>query len=338
MCMRNLNCQAGSFFGLRSYLRSCFLMGAHIWPCFLANIIFISIPIVAEAEFIDPSTIQVKTETYVPDFTDFKRGTYVYEVSWKGIPVAEASVEVDSLITKEGKESYKVEAKAATNKVIDVFYKLRHSSDSSFDAESLRPMKFTSIQTENSRKRSSEISFGKNGEISSFTEKNGRIEDERRFTSDNLTLDPISAAFLARSIPIEIGKKVDFDVYNAKNRYLISFLVVEIENIRVEGSSKKSGKEMRLAYKVVPSIQKLTDSEGEKRFSKATIWISADEHRDVLKIESEVLVGSIGAYLKKFSPSNDTEVIDQGLSLARSSNKESDVVRSKEERSRASMK
>lgn len=340
MSTYNLNLKASTFFVLRSYLKACLKMATYVRSCAFASILFFIIPHidVAKAEFIDPASIQIKTETYTPDFTDFKRGTYVYEVSWKGIPVAEASVEVDSQKTEEGKESYLVEAKASTNKVIDVFYKLRHSSDSSFDAESLRPMKFKSIQTENSRKRSSEISFGINGEISSFTERNGKIEDERKFMSDNLTLDPISAAFLARSIPIEIGKKVEFDIYNAKNRYLISFLVVEIENIKVENFNKKGEKEMRLAYKVVPTIQKLTDTEGEKRFSKGTIWISADEFRDVLKIESEVLVGSIGAYLKKFSPSSEAEVLEDGISLARSTKIELENSRSKQERSRASLK
>lgn len=248
------------------------------------------------ADYIDPSEIQVKTEKYTPETTDFRKGQYEYQVSWQGIPVASATVDIKNKEV-ESEKAYFVEAHAKTSKVIGVFYKLRHTSESLFYESTLKPIRFSSIQTENSRRRSSEIEFGENGEIRSALGKNGKKEDERKFVSENQTLDPISAAFLARSIPIEVGKKASFDVYNAKNRYLISFEVVGIEDISLPGQAEK-----RRAYKVIPTLNKLTDTEGEKRFNRAEIWIAADETRDILKMETEVFVGSVSAYLKKFSP------------------------------------
>jgi hypothetical protein len=253
----------------------------------------------AVSEYVDPASIRVQTEKYVPETTDFRKGIYEYEVSWKGIPVASATIDIRDREVDSAK-AYFVEASAKTNKVVGVFYKLRHTSNSLFYQEDLRPIRFSFRQTENSRKKSSEIVFGEGGEIKSVLEKNGKVEEARQFFSDNQTLDPISAAFLARSIPIELGQRASFDIYNAKNRYLISFKVTEIEEIYLPGEKDK-----RLAYKVIPRLRKLTDTEGEKRFRKAEIWIAADETRDVLKIESEVFVGSVSAHMKSFTPQDD---------------------------------
>ncbi len=252
------------------------------------------------SEYIDPASVRVQTEHYTPHTTEFNKGVFEYEVSWQGIPVASASINVQDKEV-DSADAYFVEANAKTNKVIGIFYKLRHTSHSLFYKDNLKPIRFSFNQTENSRKKSSEITFGDDGHIRSVLEKNGKLEEEREFVTNNQTLDPISAAFLARSIPIKIGQKASFDVYNAKNRYLISFEVTSIEDISLPGQKLK-----RKAYKVIPSLKKLTDTEGEKRFRKAEIWIAADESRDVLKIETEVFVGTVSAYLKGFSSTGNT--------------------------------
>ena len=59
------------------------------------------------------------------------------------------------------------------------------------------------------------------------------------------------------------------------------------------------------AFRVVPSVKKLTDTEGEKKFRSATLWIAADETREVLKMESEVWIGSVTAKLQRFNPHAD---------------------------------
>jgi hypothetical protein len=266
------------------------------------------------SEYVDPASIRVQTEKYVPQTDSFRKGVYEYEVSWQGIPVASATIDIrDREI--DSSRAYFVEANARTNKVIGVFYKLRHTSDSLFYQKDFRPIRFSLQQTENSRKKSSEIVFGEDGEIRSVLEKNGKVEEARQFFSDNQTLDPISAAFLARSIPIEVGQRASFDVYNAKNRYLISFKVVAVEDLSLPGQAQK-----RKAYKVIPTLRKLTDTEGEKRFRKAEIWIAADDTRDVLKIESEVFVGSVSAYMKSFTEYDEgggsTDKVKTGLKVA----------------------
>ena len=254
------------------------------------------------ADYISPEAVQVKTEAYHPEISSFEKGSYYYNISWEGIPVGRAQVDVND------EENYsqpmlRVKASTQTTKFIDFFYRLRHTSESVFHAETFRPHHFYSWQKENSREKSRNIEFSDDGRISTVSTTNGSESDRLEFHSDNFTLDPITAAFEARSLPLAEGKSVNFDVFNGKHRYLITFTVGAKEKLSVGGKSYE-------AFRVTPTVKKLTDSEGETRLKSATLWISAGPDREVLKLKSDVLVGSVSAELAKYTPKADSPAPD----------------------------
>jgi hypothetical protein len=247
-----------------------------------------------KAEYIDPGDVQVSTERYSADTTTLKAAEYTYDLSWQGIPVGSASIKVTEDVESphDKDKSVGIVAEAKSTKVVDVFYKLRHLSESQVSKKDFKPSKFKTWQTENTKIKSAEVVFSKDGSIHSFVEKDGKVDKKSDFISNNFTLDPISAAFFAKSIPIKVGQTSSFDVFNGKHRYLIEFNVVALEEIEVMGKK-------RSAFKAVPKVIKLTDTEGEKRLNEAAIWIANDETREVLKLHSKVFVGSVGATLVK---------------------------------------
>ena len=116
--------------------------------------------------------------------------------------------------------------------------------------------------------------------------------------------DPISAAFYAKSVPMEVGSVLEIDVFNGRNRFVITFNVVGKETVEVGDREVE-------AFKIEPKVKKLTDTEGEKKFRSATLWISADDKREVLKMESEVFVGSVSAELEKFEPAGEDPAAEE---------------------------
>jgi hypothetical protein len=260
--------------------------------CFALLLVVLAAP--ARADYISPQDVKIKTMDYHPGTTNFEEGTYRYQFSWQGIPVGEAQVDVEDKQI-EGRSFLHVKASAQTGKFIDLFYRLRHTSESTFDAQSLKPQRFYSWQKENSREKIREISFDDNGKIRTTGLNNGSVSDQIEFQSDNFTLDPISAAFVARSLPVQEGEELSFDVFSGKHRYLITFHVEGREKLVV-------GNKTYEAFRVVPSVKKLTDSEGETRLQSATLWVSADPSREVLKLESKVFVGKVSAKLIGFAP------------------------------------
>lgn len=252
-------------------------------------------------EYLDPGAVYVKTDSY-ENHTKLQLplGAYKYDIAWQGISVASGDVVVKQRLI-EGQKFFRVEANAKTADVIDWVYKLRHHSESLFEANSLKPLSFTTWQKENSHHSIRKVRFLDSGHIESRRWKDGEEGTNQFFATNNLTLDPLSAAFLARSLPIEVSSVHTFDVFNGKNRFLISFRVAGLESL-----SLGNGTTVR-AYRIVPSVEKLTDSsKREPKLDSALIWLSADSHRDILKLESKVWVGSIIAQLIDFTPQSES--------------------------------
>lgn len=248
---------------------------------------------IAAAEFVPPNEVEVKTEVPKPEVKQAEFGTYTYDIDWQGIPIASAAVSVREADCENGR-CLKVRATARSARAWDIFYRLRHLSESTFREDSIQPVSFVQKQTENSYFREAKITWRPDGTVKShFKKKTDPYDIE--FSPNNAMFDPISAAFYAKSVPLDTDTKLEVDVFNGRNRFVITFKVAGKEKIDYEGKEVE-------AYKIVPSVRKLTDTEGEKKFRSATIWVSADDKREILKMESEVFIGSVGAQLVKFEP------------------------------------
>ncbi len=277
-------------------------------PCGLSlGVFFCSSLVPSYADYIAPDLVKVSTDSYRSVPLIFNRGRYTYAVKWNGIPVANAEIILGEP-PQLGRQDISltpavsvIRVSVKTTKGIDLLYRLRHTSESVFNRAALQPIGFTSDQTENSKYKRWEVSFSANKEISSrLFKKPERVspDEERIFTSENFTLDPLFGALLARSVPVKLGEELSFDVWNGKHRYLIKFQVEDRELVQI-------GKAKVLADKVIPTVQKLTDSEGEKRLKSATMWVSADDRREILKVESKIFLGSVTAVLtgvQEFEP------------------------------------
>ena len=257
------------------------------------------------ADFIPPGEVHIVTERYVPEKTDFSEETCLYSISWQGIPVANATVSLRK-DPASNPSRFVVRAEVQTAKVIDLLFRLRHYSEATMEAGTLRPMNFTSFQTENSRQRLREIAFGDNGLVKARYWKTGKEIETFEFSTDNPVFDPLSAAVVAKSLPLEVGKEVSFDVFTAKHRFLIHFRVLALETISSQGKPRQ-------AFKIEPRVVKLTDTAGEDKFRSAWIWVAADETRDILGLESKVWIGSVRGKLVKITPRPSTASAEKAL-------------------------
>jgi len=119
-----------------------------------------------------------------------------------------------------------------------------------------------------------------------------------KFDPDNFTLDPYSVGFLAMSQEWKVGESRRFDMFSGESRYLIEFTAVERTEITVNGA-------LRQAIVLCPSVKKLTDTgkdSNDKKMRAARIYISADQSREILKISSDLLIGSVDTVMVGFSP------------------------------------
>ena len=251
---------------------------------------------ISSAESIPAQDVQVTTPVYRPSLTEYspELGTFEYEVSWQGIPAAAATI----IVEHEG-DKFKVTTKARTYSPIDLLYDLKYTAEGTLNANDLSPIRTIITQKENSKKKKTDIAFLGNGEISALREQNGEEPISLRFNSNNFTLDPVSAAFLARGLPWKVGDTRDFDTFNGKSRYLITLTAIDKIQMDVNGVEKS-------VFVIRPTVKNLTNPDANKKLREAKIYVTDDKDREILKIASEVFIGTVTTKLISFTPNRST--------------------------------
>jgi len=252
--------------------------------------------VAADENYISPELVKVSTPLYQPAVADFhpQLGTYHYTVSWQGIPAADVSVDV----AQEGLY-YKLAISARTYSGIDIFYKLRYSAEGRISSVDYSPIRAAFKQRENSRQRFTEISYLEDGWVHAYRKSNGEEPKVLHFDPENFMLEPFSAAFLALSLDWEKGKERQFDVFNGKSRYLVTFTAQDKVRMRVND-------QLRDVWVVSPKVINLTDSQANKKLREARIYVTADDRREVLQVVSSVFIGNVTTRLESFTPSGST--------------------------------
>jgi Protein of unknown function (DUF3108) len=256
----------------------------------------IGILFMARAEAQESAKVPVAVPLYQPKFYPYENGEQAsYKASWNGVPVATAEIQTTP-ITVEGKKFYRVRIDAKTSRGLDLIWKMRDTITSTFDAKSLAPSRFVFSQRENSRAIDTEAKFNQANKkwlVNRWQEgKKPRVYD---FDSNN-TLDPITAAYLARSLDFKVGENLSFNVFGGRYQYLLELKVEKKEPVELESGAVIE------AFKVVPRITNLTKKGYAGRMAEAAVWISADERRMPVKLWSKVFAGNVYMELVQDKP------------------------------------
>ena len=224
-------------------------------------------------------------QNYKPQFYPFDKGEKAtYNGSWLGIPLASAEIRMQPVVVN-GKKFYQVKVQARTWRYLDLIWKMRDTIESTFDAETLHPNRFVFRQRENKKKNDTVAVVDPTTKKWTVDRKENNKPKNFEFTS-SFAYDPISATYLARSVDFKVGDRLRLEVFGGKSRYLVTFDVAGKERISVKGGEIE-------AYKVIPQVRDLSKTGYAGRMRQATIWITADEKRTPIRIQSQVFIGSV---------------------------------------------
>jgi hypothetical protein len=163
------------------------------------------------------------------------------------------------------------------------------------NSQTLRPVE--TQQTEKYRKKSfvTRLTFTNKGVTRARTEtRDGSTTNKtRQFNFPDL-FDLHSAMLYLRSQPLTDRSVHRVVVYAATNAYLATLTVVGRDETSVRAGTYKAIKaDLRLER-----IGKHLELEPHRKFRRATIWISDDRDRILLRIEAQVFVGTVFAELQ----------------------------------------
>ena len=226
----------------------------------------------------------------VGNFPELRPLRASYRFGWSGLTAATGDVH----FTKPSENKFQLDGTGRTIGFVRALWKLDVNYQAAASAETLRPIETQQIESYRSKKIVTHLTFTSNGVTRSRTEGKAAAKAKtRQFNFPNL-FDLFSAMLYLRSQPLKDHSVYRVVAYPATNAYLATLTVIGREKISVHAGSYSAIK-LDLQLK---RIGKHRELEPHRKFRRATIWVSDDAERLLLRIEAQVFVGTVFAELQ----------------------------------------
>jgi hypothetical protein len=214
-----------------------------------------------------------------------------YRFGWSGFTAATGEVH----FTKSSENKFQLEGRGRTIGLVRALWKLDANYHAVANAETLRPIETQQTESYRAKKIVTHLTFTNNGVTRARTEGEGSAArtKTRQFNFPNL-FDLFSAMLYVRSQPLKDRSVYRVVAYPATNAYLATITVIGREKISVHADTYNAIK-LDLQLK---RISKHHELEPHRKFRRATIWVSDDAQRLLLRIEAQVFVGTVFAELQ----------------------------------------
>ena len=209
-----------------------------------------------------------------------------YRFGWSGLTAATGEIH----FTRTSNDRFQLEGTGRTIGFVRALWKLDVSQRAVANSQTLAPIETQQTESYRSKKIVTHLTFTNSGVTRARTEGEGATAKTttRDFTLPNL-FDLHSAALYLRSQPLKQGSVYRLAVYPATNAYLGIIKVTGREKISVHAGTYNAIK-LDLQLK---RIGKHLELEPHKKFRRATIWVSDDPERLILRIEAQIFVGTV---------------------------------------------
>lgn len=213
-----------------------------------------------------------------------------YRFGWSGFTAATGDVH----FTKPSEIKFQLDGTGRTTGLVRALWKLDVNYHSVASAQTLRPIETRQTESYRSKKIVTHLTFTNDGVTRARTEAKGAAKTKtRQFDFPNL-FDLFSAMLYLRSQPLKDRSVYRVVAYPATSAYLATVTVIGREKISVHAGSYNAIK-LDLQLK---RIGKHFELEPHRKFRRATIWVSDDSERLLLRIEAQVFVGTVFAELQ----------------------------------------
>jgi len=231
------------------------------------------------------------TLTHEPrgDFPELQPVRAIYAFGWGGITAGTANVR----FYRGDANTFVLEGKGRSTGLARVLWKYDVSYRSTANAETLHPLEMHQIETARGKRIETQLVFSDSGVTRTRTEGNPPRPSTKDFTFENLN-GLQSVLLYLRSQPLRDHSSYRVVVYPANSAYLAAITVAGHEHIRVRSGSYNAIK-LDLQLKRIGNKNEL---EPHRKFRRASIWISDDSDRILLRIEAQIFVGSVTAELQ----------------------------------------
>ena len=224
-------------------------------------------------------------------FPTLRALTGAYEFGWSGVKAGEAELTFSH--AKGGLLTLDITGR--TTGLARGMWRMDSKATSSCNAATLRPVRLDEKETYKKKTMTTVVDFKANGVTALVTpnppDKHPPKPKTFKFSNAH---DLHSALLFLRSQPLRDGDAVRLCVYPGGSPYLAEITV--LDRCTTEAAGKKWAA-IRCSVKL-QEIAKDFTLVPHKKFKSATAWLSDDADRLLLRVESEVFIGSVWMEMK----------------------------------------
>lgn len=229
---------------------------------------------------------------YPPSPHHFKVGEeLLYTINWGVVPAGSAVLRIDSLKKCAEVECYKVTTSTKTNTFFDKIYKVRDTVESFIEVSLKRSHYYQKKQQEGNYRRNDELLFDYKKEEVTFKRESKVNKVLKIKEADNL-FDPFSVLYYVRSLDLKVGDIHETSLTDGKSIYLMEIHVLGKERVKTWIGTLD-------CLKIEPRMQNIEGIFFKKEKAKLWIWLTNDDRKIPVKVESEILIGSFQGILRE---------------------------------------
>jgi len=204
-----------------------------------------------------------------------------FAVTWGGIPVGEAVLEVCPNETINGEAAHHFVLTAKTVGFVDMLFKVRNRIDAYADSGMTHSVFFKNELT-GKHKKSVTIDFDwDNAKIQRWD----NTAEWKALDALSGSFDPLSVFYFTRTQELKEKTAYERPVTDGKKNVIGRLKIVRRETIEVGGKEYDT-------YLMEPETRHIGGVFKDSKNSKIQLWVTADKRRIPVKARSEVVVGS----------------------------------------------
>lgn len=209
---------------------------------------------------------------------------FEYELTWTGVKAGTATLE----ITKTGND-IKIVSTAQSVNWVSVFYTVDDRVESILAKKSSlmfvgEPVNYRLRIREGRHRRDKEVIFNSGNKVTYIDHINN---EKHSFDVPSLIFDPLSSFYYLRTLKLVVGEPVYVTMFDSKKVWN-----VEVQVLRKEKVTLPTGTVDTILIKPLMKSEGIFYKKGD-----IYIWLTDDEKRIPVKLQTKVAIGSINALL-----------------------------------------
>ncbi|HQJ15024.1 MAG TPA: DUF3108 domain-containing protein [Candidatus Omnitrophota bacterium] len=191
-----------------------------------------------------------------------------FNLKWVGIPVGSVTLTVNGIRNINGRDAYMLEARFKSNKFLSAIYNIDDRFVSYMDVEKLYSLRQEVYRNEGNYRKEAVTDFDQINHKAYF--KNAVDKSTKVLDIPPGVQDTVSACYYFLMLPLKVGDRIDFYVYNSEQTYQLIGVVEEKLFMRTPALGIKE------AFRMQPYVK-----QNGKQVEKGTLvaYFSCDKRR-----------------------------------------------------------